>query len=37
MRLRPSPLNLIYRSFSPDVTALDASRIAFSFLDFDAY
>jgi GNAT superfamily N-acetyltransferase len=37
MRLRPSPLNLIYRSFSPRVQVLDASRIAFSFLDFDAY
>lgn len=36
-RLRPSPLNLIYRSFAPRVTALDPSRIAFSFLDFDAY
>jgi GNAT superfamily N-acetyltransferase len=37
MRLRPSPLNLIYRSFSPRVQALDAARIAFTFLDFDAY
>ncbi|MFC5551315.1 GNAT family N-acetyltransferase [Massilia aerilata] len=37
MRLRPSPLNLIYRSFAPRVRALDPSRIAFSFLDFDAY
>jgi GNAT superfamily N-acetyltransferase len=37
MRLRPSPLNLIYRSFSPRVQALDPARIAFSFLDFDAY
>jgi GNAT superfamily N-acetyltransferase len=37
MRLRPSPLNLIYRSFTPRVGALDPSRIAFSFLDFDAY
>jgi GNAT superfamily N-acetyltransferase len=37
MRLRPSPLNLIYRSFAPRVAALDPSRIAFSFLDFDAY
>ena len=37
MRLRPSPLNLIYRSFSPQVAALDPARIAFSFLDFDAY
>ncbi len=37
MSLRPSPLNLIYRSFVPRVAALDPSRIAFSFLDFDAY
>jgi hypothetical protein len=37
MSLRPSPLNLIYRSFSPRVAALDPARIAFSFLDFDAY
>jgi GNAT superfamily N-acetyltransferase len=37
MRLRPSPLNLIYRSFSPRVGALDPARIAFTFLDFDAY
>jgi len=36
-RLRPSPLNLIYRSFAPRVSALDPSRIQFSFLDFDAY
>jgi hypothetical protein len=36
-RLRPSPLNLIYRSFVPRVSALDPSRIQFSFLDFDAY
>lgn len=35
--LRPSPLNLIYRSFVPRVAALDPSRIQFSFLDFDAY
>jgi GNAT superfamily N-acetyltransferase len=37
MRLRPSPLNLIYRSFAPRVGGLDPARIAFSFLDFDAY
>lgn len=37
MRLRPSPLNLIYRSFAPRVAGLDPRRIAFSFLDFDAY
>jgi len=36
-RLRPSPLNLIYRSFSPRVTALDPDAIHFTFLDFDAY
>jgi GNAT superfamily N-acetyltransferase len=36
-RLRPSPLNLIYRSFTARVTALDPTRIQFSFLDFDAY
>ena len=37
MRLRPSPLNLIYRSFVARVGALDPARIQFSFLDFDAY
>lgn len=37
MSLRPSPLNLIYRSFAPRVGSLDPARIAFSFLDFDAY
>jgi GNAT superfamily N-acetyltransferase len=36
-RLRPSPLNLIYRSFVARVAALDASMIRFTFLDFDAY
>jgi GNAT superfamily N-acetyltransferase len=36
-KLRPSPLNLIYRSFTPRVSALDPTRIQFSFLDFDAY
>lgn len=36
-RLRPSPLNLIYRSFTPRVVQLDPSAINFSFLDFDAY
>lgn len=37
MRLRPSPLNLIWRAFTPHAPQLDASRIQFSFLDFDAY
>jgi len=37
MRLRPSPLNLIYRSFSERVARLDPARIQFTFLDFDAY
>ncbi|MBV6320426.1 GNAT family N-acetyltransferase [Duganella violaceipulchra] len=36
-RLRPSPLNLIYRSLSGRVAALDPARIHFTFLDFDAY
>jgi len=36
-RLRPSPLNLIYRSNTARVAALDPARIQFSFLDFDAY
>lgn len=36
-RLRPSPLNLIYRSLSGRVAQLDPSAIRFSFLDFDAY
>jgi GNAT superfamily N-acetyltransferase len=36
-RLRPSPLNLIYRSLSGRVAALDPARIRFTFLDFDAY
>ena len=36
-RFRPSPLNLIYRSFSTRVTTLDPAAISFTFLDFDAY
>jgi GNAT superfamily N-acetyltransferase len=36
-RLRPSPLNLIYRSLATPGQQLDPSRIRFSFLDFDAY
>lgn len=36
-RLRPSPLNLIYRSLTNSVAQLDPARIRFSFLDFDAY
>ncbi|SFD85625.1 GNAT family N-acetyltransferase [Massilia yuzhufengensis] len=37
LRLRPSPLNLIWRGFTPRVPQLDAARIQFTFLDFDAY
>ena len=37
MRLRPSPLNLIWRPFTPRTPTLDATRIQFTFLDFDAY
>ncbi|MES2632839.1 MAG: GNAT family N-acetyltransferase [Pseudomonadota bacterium] len=36
-RLRPSPLNLIYRPLSGRVAAIEKDRVAFSFLDFDAY
>ncbi|OON60748.1 GNAT family N-acetyltransferase [Massilia sp. KIM] len=37
MSLRPSPLNLIWRAFGEGPSRLDAARIQFSFLDFDAY
>lgn len=36
-RLRPSPLNFIYRSLSGRVEKLERDYISFSFLDFDAY
>lgn len=37
-RLRPSPLNLIYRRLgNPAPQALDATRTAIGFLDFDPY
>lgn len=37
-RLRPSPLNLIYRPLSPRAPAsLDPRQVAVSFLDFDPY
>ncbi|MFC0166882.1 GNAT family N-acetyltransferase [Pseudoduganella danionis] len=36
-RLRPSPLNLIFKPLSARVSRLDPARIRFSFLDFDAY
>lgn len=36
-RLRPSPLNLIYRSLSARVPAVDRDTVFFTFLDFDAY
>jgi GNAT superfamily N-acetyltransferase len=35
--LRPSPLNLIYRSLSGRVGSIDVDNVFFSFLDFDAY
>lgn len=37
LRLRPSPLNLIFRCLSDQALRLDAGSIHFSFLDFDAY
>lgn len=36
-RFRPSPLNLIYRSLSGRVNAIDPEAVLFNFLDFDAY
>jgi hypothetical protein len=36
-RLRPSPLNLMYRPLSATGSAIDAGRVHFNFLDFDAY
>lgn len=36
-RLRPSPLNLIFRPLVQSTTRLEAGHISFSFLDFDAY
>ncbi|MGO4702308.1 GNAT family N-acetyltransferase [Dyella sp. 2RAB6] len=36
-RLRPSPLNLIYRSLDGVMPALPATEVQFNFLDFDAY
>lgn len=36
-RLRPSPLNLIYRSLSGRVASIDPDTVFLSFLDFDAY
>jgi GNAT superfamily N-acetyltransferase len=36
-RLRPSPLNLIFRSLSQRLVKLDAARVKFEAIDFDAY
>ena len=36
-RLRPSPLNFIYRSLTNRVANLERGSVSFSFLDFDAY
>jgi GNAT superfamily N-acetyltransferase len=36
-RLRPAPLNVIFRSLTQSAARLEAGHIAFSFLDFDAY
>ncbi len=37
MRLRPSPLNMIYRSLSGRIESLDSDTVFLNFLDFDAY
>ena len=36
-RFRPSPLNLIYRSLSGRLQAIDEDAVFLNFLDFDAY
>lgn len=36
-RLRPSPLNLIYRSLTGRVKAIDPHAVFLGFIDFDAY
>lgn len=36
-RLRPSPLNLIFRPLAQSPTRLEAGHMSLSFLDFDAY
>lgn len=36
-RFRPSPLNMIFRPLTVEAVRLEAGRIHFSFLDFDAY
>jgi GNAT superfamily N-acetyltransferase len=36
-RLRPSPLNFIYRSLSAKVATIEKGQVSLSFLDFDAY
>ena len=36
-RLRPSPLNFIYRSLTGSQQSLEPGAVGFSFLDFDAY
>lgn len=36
-KMRPSPLNLIFKSLSPEFTAPNAKDVHFEALDFDAY
>lgn len=36
-RLRPSPLNLIYRSLTGRIKAIDPDAVLLGFIDFDAY
>jgi GNAT superfamily N-acetyltransferase len=36
-RLRPSPLNFIYRPLASGVRQLERDAVSFSFIDFDAY
>jgi len=36
-RLKPSPLNLIYKPLNTQIQTLDPNRVIFGFQDFDAY
>jgi hypothetical protein len=36
-KLRPSPLNLIFKSLEPGATRIDRAEVKFDAIDFDAY
>jgi GNAT superfamily N-acetyltransferase len=37
LKLRPSPLNLIFRNLTSDISTVEMAQVSLSFLDFDAY